>query len=340
MNKRTISRESLLGMMQAYKTTSLLRTGVSMGVFDCLAEGPVDAETAAGRLGSNPRGMRILLNALAAVGLVEEKAGRFELPAGAEEFLVNKSPGYLGDMVRIMASDWEWDALKRLDEAVRHGGTVMEEHAETPGYGYWEDFAAYAVVVARPTAEVAAEALKPWAEGREKLDVLDVACGHGMYGLTLAQHNPQAQVWALDWPNVLPLTEQHAERMGVLDRLHRLPGDMFEVPLGGPYDIVLVTNVLHHFSEERAGELLNRLAPAVKPDGKIVLVGFTLGDEGPAEDPAPHLFSILMLSWTFEGEVHSIAAYDRMLAAAGFTGGRRYDVPGLAFRVLVADKLP
>ncbi|MEV4895590.1 class I SAM-dependent methyltransferase [Nonomuraea sp. NPDC055795] len=336
-SKKSITRESLLGMMQAYKTTSLLRTGVSMGVFDCLEEGPADAETVAGRLGSDVRGMRILLNALAAVGLAEENDGRFALPAGAEQFLVSKSPAYFGDMVRVMASDWEWDALKRLDQAVRHGGTVMEVHAETPGYAYWEDFASYAVAVARPTAQVVADALEPWAAGRDGLDVLDVACGHGMYGLTLAQRNPQARMWALDWPNVLPLTEQNAERMGVHDRVHRLPGDMFEVPLGGPYDVVLVTNVLHHFSEERAGELLRRLAPAVKPDGKIVLVGFTL-DAPPAEDPAPHLFSILMLTWTFEGEVHTVRSYTRMLAAAGFTNGHRHEVPGLAFRVLVADK--
>ncbi|MFI6389986.1 methyltransferase [Nonomuraea sp. NPDC050540] len=336
-SKKSITRESLLGMMQAYKTTSLLRTGVSMGVFDCLEEGPADAETVAGRLGSDVRGMRILLNALAAVGLAEENDGRFALPAGAERFLVSKSPAYFGDMVRVMASDWEWDALKRLDQAVRHGGTVMEVHAETPGYAYWEDFASYAVTVARPTAQVVADALEPWAAGRDGLDVLDVACGHGMYGLTLAQRNPQARMWALDWPNVLPLTEQNAERMGVHDRVHRLPGDMFEVPLGGPYDVVLVTNVLHHFSEERAGELLRRLAPAVKPDGKIVLVGFTL-DAPPAEDPAPHLFSILMLTWTFEEEVHTVRSYTRMLAAAGFTNGHRHEVPGLAFRVLVADK--
>ncbi|MEV0828795.1 class I SAM-dependent methyltransferase [Nonomuraea rubra] len=336
-NDKTISRESLLGMMQAYKTTSLLRTGVSMGVFDCLAEGPIDAETVAGRLGSDVRGMRILLNALAAVGLAVEDGGRFALPAGADRLLVSKSPEYLGDMVRVMASDWEWDALKKLHEAVRHGGTVMEVHAETPGYEYWEDFASYAVAVARPTAGVVADALEPWAVGRESLDVLDVACGHGLYGLTLAQRNPQAQVWALDWPNVLPLTEQHAERMGVRERVHRLPGDMFEVPLGGPYDVVLVTNVLHHFSAERAGDLLARLAPAVKPDGKIVLVGFTL-DAPPAEDPAPHLFSILMLTWTFEGEVHTVQDYTHMLDRAGFVNGRRYEVPGLAFRVLVADK--
>jgi SAM-dependent methyltransferase len=340
MSKDPLNRESLFGMMQAYKVTSLLRTGVSMGVFDCLADGPMDAAAVAERLGSHPRGMRILLNALAAVGLADEDGGRFALPPGADPLLVSGRPGYLGDMVKVMSSDWEWDALKKLDGAVRHGGTVMEVHAETPGYEYWEDFAAYAVAVARPTAHVVADALKPWASRRDPLDVLDVACGHGLYGLTIAQRNPRARIWALDWPNVLPQVERHAEQMGLADRLNQVPGDMFEVPLGGPYDVILVTNVLHHFSERRAGELLARVAPALKPDGRLVLVGFTLGDEGPALDPAPHLFSLLMLAWTFEGEVHSVAAYDRMLAAAGYTGARRYDVPGLAFRVLVAGKAP
>ncbi|MDF5753655.1 class I SAM-dependent methyltransferase [Spongiactinospora sp. TRM90649] len=333
-----ISRESLFGMMQAYKVTSLLKTAVSMGVFDHLAAGPASADTVARGLGCAPRGMRILLNALAAVGLAEERDGHYALPPGAEPLLVSGSPAYLGDMVKVMSSDWEWDALKRLDDAVRRGGTVMEVHAETPGYEYWEDFAAYAVAVARPTADVVADALKSWASGRDTMDVLDVACGHGLYGLTLAQRNPQAQVWALDWPNVLTQVDRHADQAGVADRVHHVPGDMFEVPLGGPYDVILVTNVLHHFSEEKAGELLARLAPALRPDGKIVLVGFTLGDENPADDPAPHLFSILMLAWTFEGEVHSIEAYDRMLTRAGFTGGRRHDVPGLAFRVLVASR--
>ncbi|WP_225878613.1 methyltransferase [Spongiactinospora rosea] len=338
MKDTAVTRESLFGMMQAYKMTSLLRTGVSMGVFDALAGGPATAEAVADRLGCAPRGMRILLNALVAVGLAEERDGNYTLPPGVADLLVAGGPGYLGDMVKVMSSDWEWDALKRLDDAVRRGGTVLEVHAETPGYQYWEDFAAYAVAVARPTAGVVADALKSWASGRESIDVLDVACGHGLYGLTLAQRNPQANVWALDWPNVLTQVETHAGQLGVRDRLHQVPGDMFQVPLGGPYDAILVTNVLHHFSEQRAGELLARLAPALKPDGKIVLVGFTLGDENPADDPAPHLFSILMLAWTYEGEVHSIAAYDRMLTAAGFTTGRRHDVPGLAFRVLVADK--
>lgn len=337
-DRASVNRERLYEMMQAYKTTSLLRTGIELGVFDSLAAGPADAATVAQRLGVHPRGSRILLNALAALELLQTDGDRFLLSPGAERHLVRNGPAYLGDMVRLIASDWEWDALKRLPEAVRHGGTVMDVHAETPGYAYWEDFASFATAVATPTAAVAAEALRPWAEHQPTLEVLDVACGHGIYGFTLARQFAQAQVWALDWPNVLTVTERHAERLGVRDRTHFIAGDMFEVPLGGPYDVVVVANVLHHFSEQRATDLLARVRGALKPGGRLIVVGFAIGDRPPDQDPDPHLFSVLMLVWTYEGEVHEATTYRRMLSASGFANATVHSVEGLPLRVLTAHK--
>ena len=329
---------SIFDMMQAYKVTALLNTGIELGVFDRLARGGGGIDTIAGDLGLPERSCRLLLNALAAIGLVESDGRTYELGEGAERHLVRGQPGYVGDMGKVMSSAWEWDAVRRLPEAVRRDGTVTDEHAETPSYAYWEDFAAYAGAVAGPTARKAAEVLAPWAAARERLDILDVACGHGLYGYTLASQQPHARVWSLDWPNVLPITLGHAGRLGVADRTKTIAGDMFEVPLGGPYDVVMITNVLHHFSEERGVELLRRGASALAPDGRLVLVGFTVDDGPPAADPAPHLFSILMLVWTYSGEVHSVAAYNRMLAAAGFREASVHAVPSLPLRILVATR--
>ncbi|GDY31737.1 class I SAM-dependent methyltransferase [Gandjariella thermophila] len=332
----TLTRARLFQMMQAYKETSLVKTGIELGVFDHLAAGPMDVEAVSDAFGGDPRGTRILLNALAALRLVGTDGRRYWLAPGADELLVRESAGYAGDMVHVFASDWEWNALNRFAEAVRKGGTVLDEHAETPEYKYWEDFAAYAPVVAKPTADVLADAIGRWATGREHLDVLDLACGHGVYGYTVADRYPQATVASLDWENVLAVAASHAERMGVLDRTRFITGDMFEVSLGGPYDLVLITNVLHHFSEERATELLTRAASVVKPDGRVGVVGFTTSDALPADDPAPHLFSVLMLAWTAEGEVHSEAAYEKMYRAAGLEQPTIHTVAGLPFRVLLA----
>jgi SAM-dependent methyltransferase len=332
------SRPDLFGMMLAYKQTAVLRAGIELGVFAALAAGPADADVMAVRLGADPRGTRLLLNALAALGLLDVSGDGFVLTGGARTFLVPGEPGYVGDMAKVMASTWEWEALTSLPQAVRRGGTVLDQHAETPEYRYWQDFAAHAGAVAGPTAETAAAALRSWAAARPRLDVLDVACGHGLYGFTLARQQPHAAVWSLDWPTVLPVTRRHAERLGVADRMREIAGDMFAVPLGGPYDVVMITNVLHHFSAERAVELLRRAAQVTAPDGKIVLVGFTLDDQPPALDPEPHLFSILMLVWTFQGEVHSVPAYRRMLAEAGFGDAEVLRVAQLPLRVIVADR--
>lgn len=326
-------------MMLAYKTTALLRAGLELGVFDALASGSAPAEEIAAKLGLHERGARLLLNALAAIRLLESDGVSYTLDDSAADLLVRGRPGYVGDMAKVMASAWEWDALQRLPEAVRRGGPVVGEHAETPGYTYWEDFATFASAVARPASERAAHALAPWASARERLHVLDIACGHGLYGFTLAQRQRHARVWSLDWPNVLPIARGNGERLGVADRVSTIAGDMFEVPLGGPYDVVFITNVLHHFSEARGVDLLKRAGAAMASDGRIVLVGLTVDDGPPACDPAPHLFSILMLVWTFEGEVHSVASYEGMLRAAGFGAPALHDVPSLPLRVIVADRV-
>ncbi|NED84003.1 methyltransferase domain-containing protein, partial [Streptomyces sp. SID11233] len=104
--------------------------------------------------------------------------------------------------------------------------------------------------------------------------------------------------------------------------------DMFETDLGGPYDIVMLTNVLHHFREEKATELLSRVAKAVKPGGRIAVVGHTREEEDtPETNPLPYLFSVIMLVQTFDGQTHSVGTYQRMLQSAGFTDVRSHSGP-------------
>ncbi|MDT4986721.1 MAG: hypothetical protein QOI74_815, partial [Micromonosporaceae bacterium] len=187
------SPAQIYDMLLAYKTTSMLSAGIELGVFDTLAAGPQTAAEVAAALDVAERGARLLCNGLAALGLLDTDAGAYRLAAAAGRYLVRGRPEYVGDMARVMASGWEWEAFGRLADAVRAGGPVVAEHAETPEYPYWEQFAAYAGAVARPTAGLAAATLAPWAARRPRLDVLDVACGHGLYGYTLAASQPQAR---------------------------------------------------------------------------------------------------------------------------------------------------
>ncbi|MEU2182053.1 class I SAM-dependent methyltransferase [Streptomyces thermolilacinus] len=335
----TIDEFTLLHMAQAVRRAGVLCAGMDLAVFDTMADGPADAETVAARLGVPARGARVLLRALAAIELLKTDGERFWLAPGVDRVLVRSSSGYFGDILRHAVSRYEWDALGRLSDAVRRGGTVLDTNAETPDYPFWADLARTPTPHTPLVADLLADALEPWAAGHERLDVLDVACGHGLYGYTVARRYPKARVRSVDWPGVLEHSRGHAERLGVLDRVELTPGDMFELPLGGPYDLTLITNVLHHFSAERAGQMLRRLAEVTRPGGRIGIVAVTADGRDPASDPVPHLFAALMLAWTHEGESHALETYRDLLTANGFGEPRLHEVGGVPLRLLLAERI-
>jgi 2-polyprenyl-3-methyl-5-hydroxy-6-metoxy-1,4-benzoquinol methylase len=330
----------LFEMMHAYKLTAALKAGIELGVFDQFAAGPATAPDIAETLSLHPRGARVLLNALTAVGLLEQASpDRYRLGARAARFLVRGQAGYLGDMVDVIASGWEWEAMDRLADAVRKGGPVVEGNAETPDFDYWRSFATNARAIAEPSAKAVADVLLPWAGAQPGLRVLDLACGHGLYGFAFAQRLEDASVTSLDWPNVVEIARRHAGRLGVADQVHGLTGDMFSTELGGPYDLVLITNVLHHFSVAKAEELLRRAAGVTRPGGKVAVVGFvTDKDHSQVADRQAHMFSLLMLAWTTEGEVHTADDYRAMLGSAGYEDFTAHQVPGLPAQIMVATR--
>lgn len=334
-----LSPNDIIRMFQGYQITSILKTGIELGIFDYLAKGAADAPSVATAIGASERGTRILLDALGALGVLESQKGFYRLTPVADTHLVKGRPAYLGDLVNILVSQHFWERYRQLPEAVRRGGTIMEDHAETPEHPFWEDFAAYSSAAAGQASEILANILAPWASSRQSLEILDVACGTGLYGYTLAKQHPQARVWSLDWPNVLSITRSYAERLGVLNRVRFIEGNMFEVPLKGPYDLILASHVFHHFSLEQCTHLLHRFAEALKPDGRIAIHDFVPGEASPAVEAFSRLFSVLMLVWTREGEAHSLDSYRQMLTATGFTSPFVFDSEAIASRILIADRV-
>jgi C-methyltransferase len=328
----------VLGTLLAYKKSALLRTGIELGVLARLAEQPATADEVARDLELAPRGSRLLLNALVCIDALEEADGTYRLAPLAAETLDPAREGYLGEMSRILTSRWEWEAMGRLPEAVRRGGPVIAEHVDKLDFPYFEEFATHGGAVSEPTAARVAGTIYDWAAQRERLHILDLACGQGVYGFTIAKQHPRARVWSVDNSEVLKVTQENAARLGVADQVETIAGDMFTLDLGGPYDLVLITNVLHHYTPERATELLRRAAAVTNPGGKLVLVGIT-ADDGPVRDsPDAHLFSLLMLVWTESGEAPSVGYFRRLLSATGYKDMQLHRRAELPMRIIVADR--
>src|SRR5438105_1940756 len=246
----------LFDTFNAYQRTQAIKAGIDLEVFTAIGEGKTTAKEIAERCGASERGTRILCDYLTIMGFLTKQDGRYALTPDSAMFLDKRSPAYMGTVSEFILSSHIRDNFDRLTEAVRNGGCTSDSALE-PDNPMWVTFArAMAPMMAMP-AQLVAQLVDPGKD--KKLRVLDIAAGHGLYGLAFAKQNPQAEVTAVDWPNVLEVAKENARAAGVADRYQTKAGSAFDVDYGTGYDVVLLTNFLHHFDKETCEGLLREV---------------------------------------------------------------------------------
>ncbi len=320
----------------AFHRTGALKAAVELDLFSAIAAGATTADDLARRCGAASRGIRILADFLVTAGFLTKEGTRYALTPASATFLDRSSPAYMGSAITFLTSPMMWESFANVGAAVRKGGTVASEGgvvaAENP---MWVEFARSMAPPAAFAARLLANVLDapkapPW-------KVLDVAAGHGMFGITLAQENPRAQIVALDWANVLTVAEENARAGGVQDRFRTIAGNAFEVDLGSGYDLVLLPNFLHHFDVATCEAFLRRVRAALVPGGRAVTVDF-VPDEGRVTPPVAASFALVMLIGTPAGDAYTFAELDRMFRTAGFATSELRELPPSFQRAVVSTK--
>ena len=120
-----------------------------------------------------------------------------------------------------------------------------------------------------------------------------------------------------NWAPVLEVAREHAREQGMEARTEFLEGDARSVDLGGPYDLVLVTQFLHHFPREACLDVLCRLRAAMAPGGKLAVVEFTVDEDRVSPPPAAR-FSLVLLATTAGGDGFTAAELESLVTEAGF----------------------
>ena len=336
MEREAVSIPKIFAAISGYQRTGAFKAAVDLDLFTAIAEGNGTSATLAKRCDASPRGIRILCDTLTALGFLDKKDGRYELAPGGELFLDRRSPAYAAGAARFVASSELVGNFTRVAEAVRKGGTVVPDAGTlAPEHPIWVEFARSMGPMSAFQGALIANLLDAGSAPAWK--VLDIAAGHGEYGIALAKANPKAEIVALDWANVLAVAEENAERAGVADRLRKLPGSALEVDYGTGYDLVLLTNFLHHFDAAGCENIFRRVHAALKPGGRAVTLEFVPNEDrvSPMEAAA---FALIMLVTTPSGDAYTFAELERMAKNAGFARSEVHDLVPTFHRVVISTK--
>lgn len=321
--------------VNAFQRTEALKAAVELELFTAIAEGNETAAPIASRCHASERGIRILCDAMVISGFLSKSEDRYGLTPDSAMFLDQKSPAYLGGSLRFLLSPMTVDGFKDLANAVRKGGTTREQHSLAPDHPMWVEFARSMAPLMTMPANLLAKMLG--SEKGEPWKVLSLAAGHGTYEIAIARLNPHAEVWGVDWANVIAVAEQNAKAAGVGERYHAIPGSALDVEYGTGYDLVLLTNFIHHFSPENAEHLLRRVHASLKEGGRVVILQF-VPNEDRVSPPFAGWFALTILASTPDGEVYTFGELQNLLQRAGFRASESHSLAPTFFSVVMGTK--
>ncbi len=312
-------------MLQAHQKTAALKAAIDLDVFTAVGAGPGDVASIAAHCHASERGIRILCDFLVISGVLAKQDGCYRHTPMSGAFLDPRSPACLASIAQFLGNPAMHEPYARLAEVVRNGRTVMPgDGSVEPENPIWVQFAQTMAPMMAPLAAPLGAVVLDGHNG--PMRVLDIAAGHGLFGIEIARQNPQAHVTGLDWAPVLRVALDNAEKAGVHQRYNMLPGSAFEVDFGGPYDAVLLTNFLHHFDKPTCVGLLKKVKAALRPGGRAATLEF-VPNEDRVSPPMPAAFALTMLTSTVAGDAYTFSDLAAMYSEAGFGVVTAHPIP-------------
>ena len=313
-NGQELSPRSLMRILGDFANSQILDASIEYDFFTLIHKGLQSAEEIARAAGTDARATRIVLDSLPALGLIEKRGGKYFLTPTADVFLVKEKPSYVGDFRHVALA--LWDGMAHLKESLKTGKPLsrMDTGAELQ---VWEKLVLGIIVIAEPAAKALCDILKI-GSARKGIQVLDIAGGSSIFGMTILSRDPSAQVTQLDWPNVNAVAKKANKERGLDGKIRFIDGEHHTAPIEtNYYDLVLASNFCRFESPRGNQELFAKAYSALKPGGIFVVNDFVPNEER-TEPTFALRFSVYTLTHTPEGECWTLSQYSDWLQKAGF----------------------
>jgi SAM-dependent methyltransferase len=302
---------------EAVAAAAVVQTAGRLGVLARLDGAPATTAELTDACEISERGARLLLGALAGLGLAEAVGGgawRAALP----------------DLAGLAGTAGMW---AHLAEALREDRPLLRGDTPEGAAAFYPGAVSHLGAMLSAVAERAAKLLPP--AGR----VLDAGAGAAPWSLAVAARDPACLVTAVDLPAVVPATRRAVRDAGRERQFRFLAGDLYDVDLGrGVYDLAIAGNLCHLFNGDANRRLLGRLYDALAPGGRLAVM-----DVIPDEQPRPRwvaLYELGLFLRTASGRVHPLAAYLDWLHDAGFEPPEQHHLVDQAQAVLLVARRP
>lgn len=303
--------ETILATSRGFMESRLVLSAVELEVFTVLGGADKSLDEMAAALGAPARGVAILLDALAAVGLLRKADNRYSCPDEIHRLLDAHSPESIVPMIKHNASIWAfWSDMTAI---VRRGGaerapSVFQDPADL------EAFIGAMHVVSRNTAGAVARA----AGIGGARNLLDIGGATGTYAEAFLREQPAMRATIFDQPSVIEMARKRLAGTDIAARIELVGGDFYNDELPGGHDLALLSAIIHQNSPEQNVVLYAKAFRALVPGGRLLIRDFVLSEDR-TRPIGGAMFALNMLVATTGGNCYTFDEMCDTLEQAGFT---------------------
>ncbi len=296
-------------VVYTFRLSRVIATAMDLDLFTHMGSRFWTPKSLARTLKASERGVEILLRNLKTAGLLTQRGASYRTEKLGRTFLNRNSPDYQGAYLELVHRQWEdW---ARLTDSVRTGKPVESDGQDDPEYRRSFTWAMHQRS-RRPAKEVAAQLDLTNAE-----TLLDVGGGPGTYALEFLKNNSTLRAGIWDRQPALEVAREIAQPLRHGKRLSCYPGDLFENPVPGTFDVMWVSNVLHIFSPAENKTLFKKLKRALNPGGRILIQDTFLMNKPGCDALETNLFAVTMLLFTPTGNTYDVRDVQQWLKTSG-----------------------
>jgi SAM-dependent methyltransferase len=307
-----MNAESILALGRNFMESRIQLTGAELDLFTLLTPAPLDAAEVNRRVHGDERAVTIVLDALAGIGLLSKREGRYRCEPDIAAHLAADAPNSVLPMVLHSASMWRrWTELTGIargnQEAVARAHGPRDDASLKAFIGAMH-------VVAGPRAAGIVAAINP---GPARA-LLDIGGASGTHTIEFLKASPQMRATLFDQPAVIEMARARLGKAGLLDRVALVGGDFDHDELPPGHDLALLSAIIHQNSPAENEELYRKIWRALVPGGRIVIRDHVMSPDRlqPREGA---VFAVNMLAGTTGGNVYTFDEIAAGLTAVGFT---------------------
>ena len=323
--------ESLAGIMHSFQPACILLAATELDLFTILAPKPLSVQDVVALTGSDPRGMRALLDALAAMGLLVRADELYQPAAGTVEVLTSG-----GKATQLAMAQHQANCLRNWAQLARVVKSGKQANREPSVRGEAADYASFIEAM----NNIAAPAAQPLVDSMSELKfnhLLDVGGASGTWTIAFLRRYPQARATLFDLPKVIPQAQERLSQAGFADRVRLVGGDFGVDALPPGADLAWVSAIVHMNSREQNRRLFKAVAQALPGGGQILIRDFIM-DESRTQPAGGAMFAINMLVATEAGGTFTVGELTEDLQTAGFVDAQVIRANGTMNSLLLARK--